>query len=34
MDDIIIEDYGIMILKKDSILYHTSEINLTGIYKK
>jgi len=34
MDDIIIEDYGIMILKKDSILYHTSEINLSGIYNK
>jgi hypothetical protein len=29
--DIIIKDYGIMILKKDSILYHTSNINLVGV---
>lgn len=29
--DIIIKDYGIMILKENSLLYHTSDINLFGV---
>ena len=32
--NIIIKDYGIMILKKNSILYHTSETKLINLKEK
>ena len=31
-EPITIKDYGIMILKKDFILYHTSDINLFELF--